>query len=116
MILEKLKKGGLTYDLTKEDDVLATDDKDATGDVSIGVGNVYPLNRILEHQVGYFVEVAITTGVWKLVHSPVCSPVQRLLSFRIVYMKVRLLPNWSKDRRIPISFLPSLSTTRSFSR
>lgn len=54
MILGKSERGGLTYDLTKEDDVLATDDKDATRDVSVGVSNIYPLDCILEHQVGYF--------------------------------------------------------------
>lgn len=44
----------VTYNLAEKDDVLATDDEDTTGNVSVGVGDVYPLNRILKHQIGYF--------------------------------------------------------------
>lgn len=37
------------------------------------------------------------------------------MAILIHVVKGVVLPNWSKERRIPISFLPSLSTTSSFS-
>lgn len=44
---------GVAYDFAQENDVLSSDNEDASRNITVGIANIYPLDRILQHQVGY---------------------------------------------------------------
>ena len=42
-----------SYNFSQKNDILATDDEDTTGNITVGIADVYPFNGVLEYQVGY---------------------------------------------------------------
>lgn len=48
-----MKEEGVTDNLPQQDNVLPSDQKDSSGNISISIPNIYPFNGILQHKVGW---------------------------------------------------------------